>query len=286
MVKSGFVPMLSGILFLFFQTGCGKLEKEIDLDLPAYQSQYAVECYLEPGQHFSLLLTRSAPYFEPFPSIAEDFVRNIFVEGANVVITHKGVDYQLKNQLILNPVSRKIFNYFNPQFVPYDTVNDFTLKITTADGKIITSKTRILPVIPIDSLVVQFSEKQDTLARALTYLSDPVNQNNYYRRMFHHHSLDSIPDQDFMALDDFLDNSKLVFGTGYDFKAGDTIISTIFHVTREYYDFWESTSNAISANGNPFGQPGKISSNLKGDASAIGIFTGLSYDRVTTIIKK
>ncbi len=283
--KFHFLPFALLLLpFLFYQ--CGNLEKEIDLDLPQYQSQYVVECYLEPGQHFSLLLTRSTPYFEPFPSKPEDFVRNILVDGANVTITHNGKDYKLNNQVFINPVSRKVFNYFNPSFVPNDTLNDFSLKITTPYGKTITSQTRILPVIPIDSLVIQFDAKKDTLARALTYLKDPSPVKNYFRRTIHHNSLDSIPKQDFVTNDDFVDNGKIVFGTAYEYPLGDSIISTIYHIERAYFDFWESTSNAISANGNPFGQPSAIISNLKGDANAIGIFTGLSYSRIKRVIKK
>ena len=104
--------------------------------------------------------------------------------------------------------------------------------------------------------------------------------------MYHINSLDSIPDQDFTTNDDFVDDRKIVFGSGYDLKEGDTIYNTIFHIDRAYFEFWESTFNAFSSNGNPFGQPSGIVSNVKGDANAIGIFTGLSYDRVMTVVKK
>ena len=76
----------------------------------------------------------------------------------------------------------------------------------------------------------------------------------------------------------------LKYNTGV--KEGDTIYNTIFHIDRAYYNFWESTFNAVSSNGNPFGQPSAVISNLEGNAGAIGIFTGLSYDRVMTIVKK
>jgi hypothetical protein len=103
----------------------------------------------------------------------------------------------------------------------------------------------------------------------------------------HENSLtDSIPQQDFTTNDDYVDDKVIVFGTGYDFKEGDTIYNTMFHIERAYFDFWESTFNAISSNGNPFGQPSSIISNVQGDAGAIGIFTGLSYDRVTTVVTK
>ena len=131
-----------------------------------------------------------------------------------------------------------------------------------------------------------FGEAQDTLARCLTYISDDPNTVDYYRRMLHHNSLDSIPNQDFTTNDDYVDDRTIVFGTGYEFKEGDTIYNTIFHIDRAYFDFWESTFHAINSNGNPFGQPSSIISNVQGDPEAIGIFTGLSYDRVMTVVEK
>jgi hypothetical protein len=281
------ISLCSILLFTFSFQSCGNLEKEINLDLPEYQSQYVVECYLEPGQPFGLLLTRSVPYFEPFPTDLLNFVENIVVDDAEVTITHDGVDYLLANEPTINPTTFKLYNYTNPALVPMDYDHDFSLKITTPDGKTITATTRLLPVVPIDSVVVEFDEKKDTLARCLTYISDDPTTVDYYRRMIHRNSLlDSIPQQDFTTNDDYVDDRTIVFGTGYDLKEGDTIYNTIFHIERAYYDFWESTFNAISSNGNPFGQPSSIISNLKGDAGAIGIFTGLSYDRVMTIVKK
>lgn len=282
----------SNVLYLFIlaflATSCGSLEKEIDLELPAYESQYVVECYLEPGDKFRLVLTRSVPYFEPFPADPADFVSNILVDNAEVVISHAGKDYILENELDVAYFfdKAKVYNYYSAEKVPADYNSDFHLKITTPDGKMITATTRLLPVVPIDSVVVEFDTERDTLARALTYVTDDPSMDNYYRRMFHINSLDSIPDQDFTTNDDFVDDKKLVFGSGFELREGDTIYNTIYHIDRAYFDFWESTFNAVSSNGNPFGQPSAIISNLGGDADAIGIFTGLSFDRVITVVKK
>ena len=279
-------PTIAFLLFTFSLQSCGHLEKEINLELPEYQPQYVVECYLEPGQPFSLLLTKSTPYFEPFPDDLLNFVQAILVDSAEVTITVDGVDYLLANSPTINPITFKLNNYYNPTMVPADFDHDFSLNITTPDGKTITAVTRLLPVVPIDSVVIEFDEVQDTLARALTYISDDPATVDYYRRMLHHNSLDSIPDQDFVTNDDYVDDRTIVFGTSYDFKEGDTIYNTIFHIDRTYFDFWESTFNAFNSNGNPFGQPSSIISNLGGDAGALGIFTGLNYDRVMTVVEK
>lgn len=281
-----YLPYLIATMFFAAVAACGSLEKEIDLNLPEYEPQYVVECYLEPGQPFSLLLTRSSPYFEAFPNDLQGFIENILVDSAEVLIKYQGKTHVLTNDLVLNPFTKKIFNYYNDELVPADFENDFELQITTSDGKQINATTRILPVVPIDSIVVDFDEEKDSLARVLTYLTDDPDTEDYYRRMLHRGSLDSIPEQDFTTFDDFVDNNKIVFGTGFDFEEGDTVFTTIFHIDRSYFDFLESIQFAIDANGNPFGQPSSIISNVSGDAGALGIFTGISYDRKMVLIKK
>ena len=64
------------------------------------------------------------------------------------------------------------------------------------------------------------------------------------------------------------------------------IINTIYSIDNAYFDFLQSIDFAIQSNGNPFGQPSPIISNLSGTAEAIGIFTGITYDRRETIIEE
>ncbi len=269
---------------LFGLTACN-LEQEIEIELPPYESRIALECYLEPGGPFALALTKTAPYFEDFPTLDDRFLQNILEDSATVIIRHQGQEYPLQNRIFFNPFTGKLFNYVSLTPVPEDYDNDFELSIVTKNGRTITATTRLLPKVPIDSVVVQFAEN-DTLARVLTYFSDDPGKANYYRRMIHKSSLDSIPLQDFATDDRFVDNGRFVFGTNYEFAVGDTIINTLFHIDKAYYDYFDSVQTAFFSNGNPFAQPSPIISNLKGTANAIGIFTGLSYDRVFTIIRK
>ncbi|MEN0004180.1 MAG: DUF4249 domain-containing protein [Bacteroidota bacterium] len=258
------------------------LEQEVDIDLPQYESQLVVECYLQAGKPFTLLLSESAPYFESFPPIGDIFLDQLLVDSAEVVISHKGTDYVLENQIFFDLEDLKFFNYFNPELVPDDLDREFELQITTRDGQTVLGRTRLLPVVPIDSVVVEFNEEVDTLARVLTYFTDNAETENFYRRMLSIGSLDSL-EQDF-TVDDRLFEGTVVFGTNFEYTAGDTIINTIFHITEPYYNFLESVQIAINANFNPFGQPSPIISGLEGNANAIGVFTGFAFDRVVTII--
>ncbi|MCO6480646.1 MAG: DUF4249 domain-containing protein [Phaeodactylibacter sp.] len=274
-------PFLFWALLAVGLSACD-LEQEVDIELPEYESRLVVECYLEPGKPFSLLLSRSLPYFDPFPPLNQEFLERILVNNAEVKVFHDGKTYELKNRLDLNPFTLKVANYNSPESVPFDTLSPFELLITLADGGEITASTRILPVVRIDSLVVQFAEA-DTLARVLTYFTDNPEEDNYYRRMFHRSSLDSAALQDF-TVDDRILEGTAVFGTGYDYAVGDTVIATLFHINRSYYEFLESLEDAVSSNGNPFAQPSPIISSLGGTAEALGIFTGISYDRQAIVL--
>ena len=276
------ISFLAGALIAL--SSCN-LEKEIELDLPLYDSQLVVECYLEAGKPFSLLLTRSDGFFEPFSTETDQFLNEILVDDAQVQIEHAGETYTLQPGLYFDFETKKISNYQHPALVPESYDQEFNLLITTADGKKVAAKTRLLPVVPIDSVVVNWQEA-DTLAFAVTHLGDDPGQDNYYRRMVHRSSLDSTALQDFVVSDRLAENGKLVFGTAPLFSEGDTIINTIFHIDRACYEFFESVQNAVIAGMSPFGTPGKLKSNLEGDAEAIGIFTGLSYDRVVTVVKR
>ncbi len=267
-------------------TACN-LESEVELELPVYESQPVVEAYLEPGKPFRVLITRSAPYFEPVPEDNLEFLESVLLEGADVQIRYDNQVFELENSLFFDPDDEQLFNYILPDIeVPYDTINIFELDILLPEGTSIQAKTRMLRRIPIDSVVVEFEEEGDTLARVLTYFTDTQpDRQNFVRRTLHWNSLDSIPEQDFAADDRFVEE-VVVFGSGFDYPIGDTIINTIYHVDSAYYDYLQSIQGAIDGNLNPFVPPSPIISNMEGDANALGIFTSLIYSRDSVIIQE
>lgn len=259
------------------------LEQEIDIKLPDYNSHLVVECYLQPGQNYRLLLTRSSAYFDPF-STEQEFFNDLLVDGATVYIHYRDRTVRLFDQPQFDLGSRKVYNYTSDRRVPQNYEDEFQLEIITENSDTLWANTYILPPVPIDSIVTEFNDT-DTLARVLTYFTDPPDTANYYRRMLHESTLDSLPLQDFAVDDRFVDG-VFVFGTGYDFAEGDTLYNTIFHIDKAYYDFQETFVRAASSNGNPFGQPSPIASNIWGTTDVIGIFTGLSFVRKRTIIER
>lgn len=276
-------------LLLVLMAAACDLTQEVELDLPNAGGQPVVECYLEPGEPYRLLLSSSSAYFDDFPQDPEDFIDQILIDSAEIEIRRGAETIRLENVPNIDFDFSKIYNYSSTELVPYDTLSEFELFILMPDGSSIEANTVILPVVPIDSVVIEFPEEEvdpDSIpkARALTYLTDDPGQSNYFRRMYHWNSLDSIPEQDFVTNDDFVDDGTLVFGTGFDYPVGDTLYNTIFHMTEDYYNYQASIFNSIAANANPFAPPGLIESNVRGSSDPLGIFTGLSIYRDTSII--
>jgi len=261
------------------------LEKEIELELPEYERQTVVECYLEPGLPFSLLLTKSDGFFSSFGDLDDNFLNNLLEEGAEISIKYGEETVTLANEFSFNPFTGKLFNYSSNVIVPEDFESEFSLEVKTASGEIITSKTKIMPQTPIDSLLIQFEPftDVDTAARVLTYTTDDVDVANFYRFILAT-GADAIVEQDFVVDDELLESEISVFGTNYDFNPGDTITSTFIQMSEEYYRFKNSVDNSVASNGNPFGQPGVISSNVEGEGDPLGIFTGFVRDVKVEIV--
>lgn len=261
------------------------LTKDVDIELPDYNRQPVVECYLEPGQPFRLLLTQSYAFFDPF-GLDSSFLQKTLLQGARVEITYNGKKEVLANEISGQLEPLKIFNYTGKGLVPTTPGIRYQLNITLNNGQTITGETVMMPRVPIDSTVVERNPQRDTLWRALTYITDDLSKRNFYRRMLHYSSLDSLPQQDFTTNDRLNTTALVAFGTGYELKKGDTIYTTIFHIDEPYYNYLESVQLAVVGNLNPFAQPSRIRSNVQGTANALGIFTSLVYDRKRIIIGK
>jgi hypothetical protein len=283
-MKFNILKNISPFFALLFLVSCN-LTKDVEIDLPDYDRQPVVECYLEPGQPFRLLLTRSYAFFDTL-GLSSNFLQNALLDGALVTISYNGHTDTLKNQLTIVFGPLKVYNYVGQNLVPGTPGTDFFLNIRLADGGEINSTTQMLSYVPIDSIVVEFNPDIDSLGRMITYIKDDLSRPNFYRRMLNYSSLDSVPDQDFILTDRFSQTELIAFGTGYELKEGDTVFNTIFHLTEDYYNFKESVDLAVSGLLNPFGQPSPIKSNVRGSANPTGIFAPLVYDRDTTIVRR
>ena len=268
-----------------FFSACGSLTQDVEIDLPDYESQLAIESFLIPGQPVTVLLTQSESYFAAFETDNDQFLEGILVDEAEVRITFDGETYLLENEFFFNPFTGKLANYVAPGLlVPEEYDGEFELEIVAKDGRT-ASATTTLPVhIPVDSVRTELAEG-DTLARVLAYFQDIPNEDNYFRRLLTSGEQDTV-EFDFVFDDSFNDNTQLVAGTNYSYLEGDTMSHVIYHITEDFYNFMISIYASVDANGNPFGQPSTILSNVEGEGNPIGIFTALNEERVRVIIEK
>lgn len=256
------------------------LEKEIDIELPDYDSQPMVECYLEPGKPFRLLMTRTSHFFDPLllDDIFETFEKLLYNE-AEVRIIYNGIVVNLENRFVVDQEDSKLYNYYSDVIIPDLQGVDFRLEIDLPTGLHISGETQILPQVPIDSIVTE--RNTEGKYRLLTYITDDQSIDNFYRRMLFSETRDSLV-QDFITEDLFAD-PQLIFGTGFEYNPGSKLINVVINMGEDYFRFYNSILNA-EAGGGPFIQPGQLYTNLTGNAQPQGIFTGLSVTRDTTTI--
>jgi hypothetical protein len=258
------------ILFILssFLYSCKNMEKEVDLNLPEYESKMVVECYLEPGEKYRLSLFESVSYFEE-PTLPS-------VDSALVIITHNNIKDTLFFNPYYDPATGKFYNYISIDSVPIDYTSDFFLEIEDRRGRMATAQTKILTPVLIDTVIFKYDD--DSLAYPETRVMDNTSTSDYYRYQVTRDNLQGSSTQDFHFSDQVIKSSEISLGSDYELKKNDVVIITFYHIDKAYFDFLESVTSAIDANGNPFGQPSVIKSNING---GMGIFTGLSYDRKT-----
>lgn len=305
------------IIFLLIFTSCN-LERNIEIDLPAYENELVVESYIEPGKPYLLTLSESISYFE-IPGLKpidlnQSLVLNVggfevqttfqdlidqglltaedvpglppTYDDAVVVITHNGVSDTLENTLylVLDPRTEaenpyfKFYNFISTTPVTLDYDNPFFLSIMDIQGRVVTGEAQFKPPVPIDSLKLRYNSTN--MASLETWITDPEPTGDFYRRVVNKSTLYRRPYQVF-SFDDSILEGSFVLGTGNDFEQNDTLISTIYTIDEAYYDFSETFEDAVGANGNPFAQPTRIKSTVLG---GIGVFTALTFDRDTIIV--
>jgi len=300
---------MSKFIYLLLATSlllgaCGNLQQDITLEIPEYEPRLVVESYLQPGLPYFLTLTRSQPYF--------DDLEVSYITDALVTISHsQGTDTLdeininvddpalglIADTVLLNTFSTifgteiTFYGSFNPVPALYD--EDFTLQITTPDDEKLSAVTQIPRPVPIDSQVQDFNS--DDMALVLTFFTDPGGSVDYYRRVIEDQrvlldSMGGMTDttfenrvlQDFVVDDDIFNGRSFAFGTDFMFEEGDSIFSSLYHLTQDHFQFITTRDAAITASLSPFGQPAVVHTNIRG---GIGIFTGLTFVTDTLVVK-
>jgi len=255
-------------------TACDSFQKEIDVDLPDYEGELVVECYLRPGKRMTLLLTKSLPYFG---QVGLPQVRNAEVTIGSYH-TYRSSITQFSYRSNAPFIPGEYFNYQSDAYVSYDPESYYLLTIKDKlTGQVITGRAEALVQPHISEIETRF-RKSDTTAFLLTKFEDiEPNKRNYYRILVKRR-LEGTKDKlvnDIKFEGNLKTGNQIAIGSSYDFKDGDQAIVTLYHISKPYYDFLRTMDGAQQGNQNPFAQPTNIKSTVEG---GLGVFTFLTYD--------
>jgi hypothetical protein len=278
-----------GLLSLLILFSC---TKEITIDLPKQPSQYVVEGWIEQDQFATVIITKSAGYFDPIDSAT---LFNSIVQNADVVVSD-GIN------------SETLVIGINPAYFPYIMYMGSSLKgvvgrtytlTINVDGNTLTSFTTIPEPRSLDSVWFKLAGNSDSLGYIFGQGSDEGNFQDYYRMFTLRKHKDSgyVPMfgsvwddkyfngqtftfQIYRGQASFLEpetpESRKEFGK---FKLGDSVIVKLSLIDYAHYLFWKSYEGELFAGGNPFSNPASVKSNVTGGLGVWGGY-GSSYDTI------
>ncbi len=283
--------------------------------LPSDQGpQYVVEGYVESGQDAIipyLILTKTLEFYG---TLGPDQFNESYVHDAIVRVSDGTKTVQFEEICFddLDDEAKKVvaelfgFNAdsLTINFCIYLDVldqlqpaegNRYDLKITV-DGDTITSTTYIPVHVPLDSMrfLPPPGDPNDTLAQLACYLSDPPNEQNYYRILGNTNGGSFEPGLAGVEEDLYFDGKSFefqllnpqtsendvdpdIFGLYF---VGDTISVKWASIDEATFNFWNTVEFA-KANQGPFSSYTRLQSNIVG---GIGIWGGYSVSYNTKIV--
>lgn len=296
--------LLTGLacLLLLVAAACEEAFTPPEIDEPL---QLVVEGYIEAGEQPTppyVLLTRSLPFFS---TIGQDELDDIFVHDAVITVSDGEQTVALTELCLqsLTPEQRALaaeflgiavdsiaFNFCAYIDLSFRMIGQqgrhYDLRIE-AEGKTLTARTYIPPLVPLDSLwfVAPPGEPIDTLAQLQVILDDPAGPNHYrYFTGVNGGALRRPPNSVFN--DDFFDGQRFRFPLaeaeadtadfnlstyGY-FERGDTATIKWMSIDEPSFDFW-STLEFARTNQGPFSSYTRVAHTISG---GLGIWTGVA----------
>jgi len=323
MKKNYFQVLATATLGSFLLLSC---EKEITVDLPVGAPQIVVEGSIEVGSPPFVMLSRTQGYFEPtdINSILSNFVTGATVIVSNGTVTDTLIEIcssQIPIEFLpiitdltgLSPELLQMYDVcaytsLNPAiFGEENKTYDLVIK---TEGKVLTSRTKINTIIPLDDVYFKKVGNTDSLGFAYGLLTDPDTLGNAYR--WFAKRINKYPewsqhageqkDATYVAPlgstydDRFFNGLTFEFAyfrgvssgsmkeddsneeRGY-FKVGDTIAVRGCVIDRGVYAFVTSLEDQVANAGSPFATPVNLNSNING---GLGVWAGYAavYDTI------
>lgn len=300
---------------LVFVVAC---EEPINVDLPEAEAKLVVEGTIEQERPPLVILTRSTGYFDPtnIAAFENSFVHDARISvnnGTETVVLQELCANSLPDDLLpvaaellgVPPNSLRSINYciytvplldlLSGTFFAGEIGKRYDLRIE-AEGKVLTSSTNIQQLIPLDSLWYEPRGADTSNLEGAIWgkLTDPDTIGNAYRwqaRLVNESTVFVAPFNSAFR-DEFINGTTFDFGYihGDDpntldgqrfFSEGDTVIVKFSTIDRPVYRFIRVFESEVANNGNPFGAPTTIPSNIEGEAG-LGVWSGYGaiYDTV------
>jgi len=290
-------------------------QKEISVDLPEPKQKICVEGKIEPGFPPYVILTHNMPYFGPtnISDIQNMFVHDAVIKVNGVTLTEyctQSLPDSIKPLLAVligvDTASLELFNYclyttFNLSV--WGTVGSTYDLTINAEGKTLTSSTKILTPIPLDSVWYKYlktNNKGDSLGFVFAHLTDPPPEGDAYRWL----TMRKGKDYSFIPPPGSAFDDKYINGQSFDFaynrghlqnsqaeednneehgffKIGDTVIVKYCTIDRAVFEFFRDMDVVLNSEGNPFASPASVPSNVYPREEALGVWCGYGVSTYT-----
>ena len=319
------VLMKRTLLLLSITALITSCEKEISVDLPETPSKVVVEGTIETGQPPIVLLSRTQSYFEP-TSIAG--LTDLYITDGVVIVSDGFVTDTLDKVCSGQLTEEQLIAASEATGISIDLLRQINICAWTdlggtffgvegrtyhlevqADGKTVTSDTKVPFGVALDSLWFKLAEQRpndDTLGYLWATLSDPDSAGNAYRWLAKRINAGDDGDAKdgnfvaplFSAFEDRYANG-LTFDFAYNrgavayseadddnneevgyFKVGDTVVVKLASIGLREYRFYDSFSTNVTSQGDLFSNPTNVVSNVNG---GLGIWVGYG-SRLDTVI--
>jgi hypothetical protein len=285
------------ILYLIVFISLAGCEKNVTVTVPGAEEGLVVEGKIEIDTPAVVILSKTLPFFGDIST--SNIVQNT-VTGATVIVD----DGSVKDTLVQIPG----IGVYLGQHIRGEAGKTYNLTIQSG-GKTLTSVTTIpFPVFP-DSVWWKPEGTLDSLGWAWMHFKDPDTLGNCYKiyaqRINHYTWGDDagkMKDSTFIASPGGTFGDKFINATAFDlnfargsfsfsekaddtgdekfyFKRGDTIVVKYCSIDFQTHEFWRTENQQVENNGNPFGSPSPITSNISG---GLGIWGGYApaYDTI------
>ncbi|MDZ4840384.1 MAG: DUF4249 domain-containing protein [Bacteroidota bacterium] len=271
--------LLSG--FILFSS-CSNLQKEVKVSLPPYEQRVLVECYIESGKPLQALISATQDYFGP-KSDTSLFTEIFLNPGADVKISDGlktiTLNYDLTPQFY---PSFKIFNYKSSDSLVVVEGRTYTITATDSKGRQVDAKATYVKPTQITEIEIEKVPNNDSLWQMSFKLIDPPGK-NYYQVEFVNLSDSNRYLGGYVTDDGLFDGKSNTFGFQPQiFKDGDTVQTSLYSLSKEYFTYLSTVQAAKDGAGSPFAQPAVIASNIN---KGIGIFTIISVSRKNFVVK-